>query len=89
MKTNPMHETRLTVTIRGVSERDILRLYALADMAWPYDKYKAVYLEEIKQSLFECGLNTIWEDYRNNPKHRKQIEAFEAKDGNSEGAPTE
>lgn len=81
---DPRHEARLTVTIRNVSERDILRLYALCDMAWPHDKYKAVYLEEIKQSLFECGLNTIWEDYRNNKKHRAQIEAFEAKDNPKE-----
>ena len=74
-----------SITIRGVSERDVLRLYALLDMAWPHDKYHALYLEEIKQSLFECGLNTIWEGYRDNPKHRAQIEAFEAKkDGESE-----
>jgi len=78
-----------SVTIRGVSERDILRLYALLEMAWPHDKYQALYLEEIKQSLFECGLNTIWEDYRHNPKHAAQIAAFEAKDSvNSKGEPT-
>ena len=66
--------------IRGVSEYDVLRVYALDDMAWPHDRYKETHLEAIKVLIFERGLHELWEDYRRNPKHQAQIEAFETQE---------